>query len=119
MTSIAIDKKKKTFWNSSFLVLTLCIGTAVMHTGSRIVSKHLSHMNPVLYKCFHFLILILLSQPFALCRNTVEDELKIIKNARSILPALVIRSLIATTGGLIFFYSLRVNRCIYVKFADL
>ena len=119
MTSLTVEKKKKSFRNSSFLVLTLCIGTAVLHTGGRIVSKHLSHMNPALYQCVHFLILILLSQPFALCRNTVEDELKIIKNARSILPALVIRSLIATTGGLIFFYSLRVNSCIYVKFADL
>ena len=119
MTSLTVDKKKKSFWNSSFLVLTLCIGTAILHTANRIVSKHLSHMNPALYHWFHFLILILLSQPFALCRNTVEDELKIIKNARSILPALVIRSLIATTGGLIFLYSLRVNRYIHVKFVDL
>ena len=115
MTSLAVDKKKKSFWNSSFLVLILCIATAILHTANRIVSKHLSHMNPGLYHCFHFMILILLSQPFALCRNTMDDELKIIKSARSILPALVIRSLIATTGGIIFLYSLKVNRYISVK----
>ena len=114
MTSLGLDKKKKSFWNSSFLVFILCIGTAMLHAGSRIVSKHLNHMNPVLYKWFHFVILILLSQPFALCRNTIEDESKIIKSAGRILLALVIRSLIATTGGLIFLYSLRVNRYISV-----
>ena len=107
---VGVDKKKMSFWNSSFLVLTLCIATAMLHMAGRIVSKHLSHMNPVLYHWYLFLLLVLLSQPFALCRNTMEDELEIIKSARRILPALVIRSLIATTGGLIFFYSLRVNR---------
>ena len=64
---VDVDKKKTSFWNSSFLVLTLCIATAMLHMAGRIVSKHLSHMNPVLYHWYLFLILVLLSQPLFCC----------------------------------------------------
>ena len=107
---MAISKSKPS-WLISLGVFMVCILMGVFNAVQRTVAKNVSYMNPVLWSSSHFLVIWFLAWPFTLCSSQILKKpptWKRLKNKKTVILALIVRSMIATTGSVVFQFALRV-----------
>ena len=107
---MAISKSHPS-WFISLGVFIVCILMGVFNAVQRTVAKNLSYMNPVLWSSSHFLVIWFLAWPFTLCSGQMlrkPPTWKRLKNKKTVILALIVRSMIATSGSVIFQFALRV-----------
>ena len=109
-----MPSNKKIDWISPLLIFVICLVTAIFNTGTKIAAKYLHFVNPILVNCIHFIVILLMAQPFALIKCDLFES-RFTFGKKWLLIALVLRSLCATIGGMVTFYAIQVHKY-YSKF---
>ena len=103
--------KSKPPWLISLGVFIVCILNGLFNAVQRTVAKNLSYMNPALWSSSHFIVIWFLAWPFTLCSGQMIKKpptWKRLKNKKTVILALIVRSMIATSGSVVFQFALRV-----------
>ena len=107
---MAISKSHPS-WFISLGVFIVCILMGVFNAVQRTVAKNVSYMNPFLWSSSHFLVIWFLAWPFTLCSGQMIKKpptWKRLKNKKTVILALIVRSMIGATGSVVFQFAIRV-----------
>ena len=109
---MAISKSRpRPSWFISLGVFIVCFLMGVFNAVQRTVAKNVSYMNPFLWSSIHFLVTWFLAWPFTLCSGQMIKKpptWKRLKDKKTVIFALIVRSLIGATGSVVFQFAIRV-----------